>query len=125
MHLKELILKVNKSADELDFITTRKYIEQNISMLNEHKRYLQSNARELLDFLTDNYDGNLEPLTRKDMASLNAINTYASKFDLRSLKFVVKESSKLLLRKDAVQYLNSDARVILQGMGAMPDDSQQ
>jgi hypothetical protein len=48
------------------------------------------------------------------------VNSYASNFDLRGLKVVIRDHSLLFLRNDIEAYLNSDARIILEGMGAIP-----
>ena len=119
MNLKELIKEINQSVDELDLVATRKYIEGNIEVLNDNKRFLKSNARELLDFLTSRLESGYEPLTRGELATVNAINSYATKFDVRSIKMIIKGKEPLLIRKDFVDYLNSDAKIILEGMGAI------
>jgi hypothetical protein len=117
MELRELIKQINKSVEELDFATARKYIETNITILNENKNSLKSNARELLEFLTDKLNSGYKPLTRQEMATISAINSYASKFEMRQIKMIVKEKAPLFLRQDVVEYLNADAKVILEGMG--------
>lgn len=117
MNNKDLINHINKSVEELDFITARKYIEENINYLNENKIYLKGNARELLNFLTKRIDSGIEPLKRSELATINSINISASKFDLRGIKFLIKENAQLLLRKDVMEYLNSDAKALLEGMG--------
>ena len=119
MSIKELIKKINQSVDELDLVTTRKYIEANIEVLNDNKRFLKSNARELLNFLTSRLESGYEPLTRAELATVTAINSYATKFDVRSIKMIIKGKEPLLIRKDFVDYLNSDAKIILEGMGAI------
>ena len=119
MSIKELIKKINQSVDELDLVTTRKYIEANIEVLNDNKRFLKSNARELLDFLTSRLESGYEPLTREELATVNAINSYATKFDVRSIRMIIKGKEPLLIRKDFIDYLNSDAKIILEGMGAI------
>lgn len=119
MSIKELISKINQSVDELDLVTTRKYIEDNIEVLNENRRYLKSNARELLNFLSSRLESGYEPLTRTEMATIAAINNYATKFDVRSIKMVIKGKEQLLVRKDFIDHLNSDAKIVLEGMGAV------
>lgn len=119
MSIKELITKINQSVEELDLVTTRKYIEANIEVLNDNKRFLKSNARELLNFLTSRLESGYEPLTRTEMATVSAINSYANKFDVRSIKTIIKGKEQLLIRKDFVENLNSDAKIILEGMGAI------
>lgn len=119
MHILDLIAKINNCVEELDFSAARMYMEENIEILNENKNHLKSNARELLDFLTKRMEAGQEPLTRKDMAVLNAINSYASRFDLRGLKVLIRDHSLLFLRNDIEAYLNADSRIILEGMGAI------
>jgi hypothetical protein len=119
MHVLDLIAKINTSVEELDFAKARLYMEENIEILNDNKNHLKSNARELLDFLTKRKEAGVHPLTRKDMAVLNTVNSYASKFDLRGLKVVIRNHSLLFLRNDIEAYLNADARIILEGMGAI------
>lgn len=119
MRIEELIDEINKYVEQLNFVTARKLIEGNLEILVKHKTSLKSNARELLKILIDRLESGHAPISRQDMASIIAINSYASNFDIRSLKMVIKDKAKLLLRKDAVEYLNKDARVILEGMGAI------
>ncbi len=119
LKVNELIQEVNKNVENLDFVTTRKLIEDNIEMLSKHKVLLKSNARELLKMLEDRLDAGYEPISRQDMATVIALNTYATKFDIRSIKLIVKDKAKLLLRKDVVEYLNKDAKVLLEGMGVI------
>ena len=104
----------------LDFAAARMYMEENIDVLNENRSRLKSNARELLEFLTKRLEAGHQPLTRKDMAIINTVNSYASKFDLRGLKVIVRDHSLLFLRNDIEAYLNNDAKIILEGMGAIP-----
>ncbi|MCM3125800.1 hypothetical protein QNH36_01600 [Mesobacillus sp. AQ2] len=120
MHVLDLIARINNRVEELDFAAARLYMEENIEILNENRSHLKSNARELLEFLTKRMEAGQQPLTRKDMAVINAVNNYASKFDLRGLKVVIKDHSLLFLRSDIESYLNTDARIILEGMGAIP-----
>jgi hypothetical protein len=113
MNFQELISRVNNSVDELDFVTARKYIEQNLDLLKDKRPFLKSNARELLVFLEKQ---NFEPMKRKELAVINSINLYSTKFDLRGLKFAIRENSQLILRKDISLYLNSDAKALLESM---------
>ncbi|MFC3885120.1 hypothetical protein ACFOU2_17255 [Bacillus songklensis] len=119
MTFRELITQINKSVEDLDFATARKYIEENLTILNENKHILTGNARELLDFLTHRLNSGYEPFTRQEMATISAINSYASKFELRQIKMIIKEKAPLFLRKDVVEYLNKDAKAILEGMGVI------
>jgi hypothetical protein len=119
LDVKELILKVNKSIEELDLVTTRIYIEENIAILNENKIFLKRNARELLLFLTNRLDSGEIPFTRKELILINSMNNYATRFDLRGLKLSIKNNAEILLRKDIRPYLNADAQILLEGMGAI------
>lgn len=120
MHVLDLIARINASVEELDFAAARLYMEENIEILTENRNYLKSNARDLLEFLTIRMEAGQKPLTRKDMAVLHAVNSYASNFDLRGLKVVIRDHALLFLRNDIAAYLNADARIILEGMGALP-----
>lgn len=122
MNAKDLINVINKHVNDLDLVSARKYIEENIDILNEKKFYLNSNARELLDFITKRLDEHIEPLTKKEKAAIRAINHYSTQFDIRSLKFCIAEQAELLMRKDIADYLNLDAKSLLQSMGAIHQD---
>jgi len=119
MKHEDLLNQINKFVEELDFVTARKLIEDNLEVVKNHRVYLKNNARELYNIIIERAESGQTPISRQDMATLLAINSYASKFDLRSLKIIIKDKAKLLLRKDAVDYLNQDAKVILEGMGAI------
>lgn len=116
MDLREVINKINTCADEMDFATARVYIEENIESLEPNKQMLKRNARDLFDFIKTQQNGEIQALTRKDMAIINAINSYASKFDVRGMKFLIKENTPLILRHDVTPYFNSDAKTIMAGM---------
>jgi hypothetical protein len=119
MNIKEIIDSINKSVEELDFVTARMYIERNIDSLVPHKNLLKSNAKDILNFLTERLQSGQSPLSRKDMITINTINSYAHKFNVKGIKLILKDNSKLVLREDIMTYLNSDAKVILEGMGAI------
>lgn len=120
MHVLDLIAKINTSVEELDFAAARLYMEENIEILTENRNYLKTNARDLLEFLSKRREAGQKPLTRQDLSVINAVNSYASKFDLRGLKVIIRDHSLLFLRNDIEAYLNMDARIILEGMGAIP-----
>jgi hypothetical protein len=119
MNTKEIIDLINKSVKELDFVTARVYIERNIDSLVPHKNRLEGNAKDILNFLSENLQSDQKPLTRKDMITINTINSYAYKFNVKGIKLILKDNSKLFLREDIMNYLNSDAKIILEGMGAI------
>ena len=116
MQLSELLTKVNDSVENLDFVTTRKYLEENLEILSQHKNLLNRNARSLLDFLVDQKKSGVEPLSRKELIIINSINAYANKFDLTGIRIILKENPKIFLRKDSQSYLNTDAKTILTSM---------
>ena len=118
-HLMEVIEKINKSADEADFVTARKLIEANMPNLHQHLSKLKRNARELFEFLVTNMDNDFETLTRQELGEINVINTYATRFDIRGLKVYIKNKGKLLIKKEALRYLNSDAKILLESMGSI------
>ena len=120
MHVLDLVARINNCVEELDFAAARMYMEENLEVLNENRSRLKSNARDLLEFLMKRMEAGQQPLTRKDMAVINAVNSYASKFDLRGLKVIIRDHSLLFLRNDIEAYLNTDAKIILEGMGAIP-----
>ena len=119
MILQELITNINKSVESLELSIARKYIEDNIEILKENKTLLNSNARELLTFIANRRSDGYEQLTRRELLVIQAINTSANKFDLRELKKIISDNSMLLVRKDALDFLNADAKVILEGMKAI------
>nr|WP_106779633.1 hypothetical protein [Lysinibacillus timonensis] len=122
MDVNEIIRKVNNSVDELEFATARIYIEENMDLLIENKNKLKSNAREILNFLQNRNDTGEKPLTKIEMSKINTINMYASKFDVRGIKLCVKGNEQLLLKKEVINFLNADAKIILEGMGAIKKD---
>lgn len=122
MDIQELLIKINKSIENVDLVTARKHIEANIDLLNEYKHLLRGNARALLDFLTSNTDKGFIDLNRQEMNVVYAINTYASNFDLRGIKLSVKNNASLLMREEVKHYLNEDAKTLLEGMSAIQAD---
>lgn len=119
MNLQELADKINRCVDELDLVSARKYMEENKELLSSNKSLLKRNARELFDFIMTSHESGNVPLTRDELSVTNAINLYATRFDLRGLKTAVKNHSELLLRDDVLPYLNSDAKILLEGMGSI------
>lgn len=119
MNLQELATKINACVEDVDLVAARKYMEENKELLKDNKSLLKRNARELFDFLLNSSESNSKPLSREEVAATNAINLYATRFDIRGLKIAVKNHSELLLREDIKPYLNKDARILLEGMGAI------
>lgn len=119
MEIQELVNKINQSVENLDLVSARRYIEKNIEQLKENKHYLRRNARELLNFLLDKSDTEANPLNRTELNAIFTINTYATRFDVRGLRLSVKNNADLLMREDVKHYLNSDAKILLEGMCAI------
>jgi archaellum biogenesis ATPase FlaH len=119
LYLEDLTAKINNCMEDLEYATARIFIEENIQLLTENKNMLNNNARELLKFILEMQKEGNKPLTRKDMAIINSINSFANKFDLRGLKLMVKENASLLIRKEIPLYLSADAKILLDGMGAI------
>lgn len=115
---KELIRKINQSVEELDLVSTRMYIENNLEVVIDNKRFLKQNAREILNFLIEQRESGVKPLSRKELAIVKAVNTYASQFDLSGFKLLLKEYPQLFIREDITAYLNKDARIILDGINS-------
>lgn len=102
--------------DDLDLVSARRFIEENLEILSKDRYLLKSNARALLDFLTSKTDN---PLKREELNVINSVNIYATKFDVRGLKMLIKSNAELLMREDIKHYLNADAKIILEGMNAI------
>ncbi|MFC5541448.1 MAG: hypothetical protein C0P75_012455 [Bacilli bacterium] len=119
MDIKKLILCINGAVDALEYATARKYIEQNLDIVDENRHLLNSNAREILQFVKDNLGSSEQPLTKKEMNIITVINTYAKKLDVRGLKLYLKEKEKeqLLQRKNVLNILNADAKILLTSLG--------
>ena len=118
MSERELFTTINKCVNELDFVSARKYMEENIELLNRYKHRLQHNAQELFEFVA-NRDLNSEMLNRKELNIINAINEYAANFNIRGFKLLVKERGALLSKKDTLTYLSEDAKALLESMNAL------
>lgn len=122
MNNKELIERINSSANEHDFVKVRKYIENNLKVVETNRNHLNQNARDLFRFITDNIkSGRIQP-SRSDIATVHRINSYASSFHIGGIKLVLKRNTKLFLNKEIIPYLNEDAKIILGDMGVIPKD---
>lgn len=119
MNFMQLVRKIEDCLDKSDLVMARKYIEENMSLLIEQKNHLSRNVRELVEVLHTMPEKVGTPLSPKEMAIVHAWNSYASNFDLRGLKLSVKNNSDLLIRDDINEYLNADAKVLLEGMSAI------
>lgn len=123
MGVGELIKTINKHVDELDYATARLYMERNIDVVEANRRLLNTNARAILKFLIEQKKSGDEPLTRKEILVINAVNDYARQFDLHSIKVLLKNHSSLFLRQDLATYLGKDAQEVLKGMGVIQQAS--
>lgn len=122
MNNKELIERINSSANKLDFVKVRKYIENNLKVVETNRNHLNQNARDLYRFISDNIkSGHIQP-SRSDIATVNRINSYASSFHIGGIKLVLKRNTKLFLNKEIITYLNEDAKIILGDMGVIPNE---
>lgn len=117
--VKEIISKINEAVEQLDFTTARKYIEDNLEIVNQERAFLKSNAREILKFIIEKINSGEKPLSKTEINEIKVINTYASRLDIRGLKLNLKGKEKLLLKDETLNYLNADAKIILEGMGAI------
>lgn len=115
----QLLGRIEECLDNSDLVMARKYIDENMDLLMEHKNHLGKNARELLEVLQQMPVKVSIPLTQQEMNIVHAWNTYASNFDLRGLKLSIKNNPDLLMREDFNEYLNADAKVLLAGMSAI------
>jgi len=116
---KELILIINKAVDELDFVSARRLIEENLDFVERFRVHLKSNAREILNLIKEKINQGEKPVTKSEINLINAINIYASKFDLRGLKLSIKGKEQLFLREEVKSYLNGEAKIMLEGMGTI------
>lgn len=119
-----IIVKVNKACDDLDFVNARSLIESNLLKLSEAKYYrlLNTNGRVLIKHIlaeSKDNDGTKQKLSRTDLLTITKINEYCSNFDISMLKRTLKNSFELVQRDDVHPLLNSDAKIILDDMGAL------
>jgi len=119
-----IVVRVNKACDELDFVNARGLIEANLLKLSEAKYYrlLNESGRVLIKHVlanNNNQNAAKKALTRADMLVINKINEYCSNFDISMLKRTLKNSLELVQRSDVLPLLNSDAKIILDDMGAL------
>ncbi|MGM7636150.1 hypothetical protein [Bacillus sp. Hm123] len=119
MELQYLITEINRSVDELDYSKARKYIEENIEVLEGNKARLKSNAREIMSFVKEKVNAGVLPISRQELAAIHAINAYAYQFDLRGIKVVLRDKAKVFQREDIIDFLNNDAKIILDSLGVI------
>lgn len=56
MEVSELISEIHKALEKYDFVSARKYIEENIESLIQNKHRLNGIAKKLLAYLTNGTD---------------------------------------------------------------------
>lgn len=124
VNIGAIIAKVNKACDELDFVSARAVIEMNLVDLSEAKYYrlLNANAKVLIKHVIadhENPNKNENALTRAEILTIHKINEYCTNFDIPMLKRTLAHSLELVQRPDVIPLLNSDAKIILENMGAL------
>lgn len=125
MDFPELLKQLNKSIDSLDLVSARKYIEENIDILTKHRQLLRGNSRAMFDIIKQKVETNEKALSRHEMTVIYSVNTYATKFDLAGLKLVVNNNPELFLNEEMKQYLNEDAKTLLQGMNVIQKNERK
>ncbi len=88
-------------------------MEENKELLKGNKHRLHSSAQDLLAFVLNE---NTDPLSQSEINIIYTINDYATNFDIRALKLIVKDRVALINRRDAFSYLNRDAKALLESM---------
>ncbi|WP_058308383.1 hypothetical protein [Gracilibacillus massiliensis] len=123
MRFSELVKSINHATENLDLVTARKYMEENIELLKSKKHVLNHNAREILEFMIKRQESGYRNLDKRELATLRAVNMYAEQFDVRGIKMIIKEKPNLLMEKEAIDYLSNDSKVILVGMGVLKKEA--
>lgn len=119
MNFMQLIKRLETCLDNSDLVLARTYIEENMDLLIENKNHLRRNVRELVEVLYHMPEKVGDPLTQQELNIVYSWNAYATNFDLRGLKLSVKNNPELLMRDDINEYLNMDAKVLLEGMSVI------
>lgn len=120
--IKGIINRINSFCDELEFGEARRIIELNLKPLSNlsYYRLLNENAKVILKhILKQASNKDYKPLTRLEYLKINNINTYCSEFDISMLKRTLKDSIDFIQRPDVNALLNSNAKTILESMGAI------
>lgn len=125
MDANELINVINHSIEKLDYASARKYIEENLNLVNINKHLLIDNARSVLAYINDTLESGAQPLTRQEVSLIYTINKHATKFDVRALRMIIRDNPSLLIRQDIKHYFNEDAKTLLEGMNVIPKQSKQ
>lgn len=118
--INQIIKTINNHCESMEFGEARRMIELNIEELQISSNYfsLNSNAIVLLKYILNQEKTQLKPLTRLEMLQINEINKHCTNFDISMLKRTIKNSLPLLRRPDILMHLNSNAKTILESMGA-------
>ncbi|QGM30472.1 hypothetical protein GI482_08830 [Bacillus sp. N3536] len=125
MDANELINVINHSIEKLDYASARKYIEENLNLVNINKHLLIDNARSVLVYINDTLESGAQPLTRQEVSLIYTINKHATKFDVRALRMIIRDNPSLLIRQDIKHYFTEDAKTLLEGMNVIPKQSKQ
>ncbi|MGP4038468.1 hypothetical protein ACTWP4_00955 [Gracilibacillus sp. D59] len=123
MKFSEIIKSINHATDNLDLVTSRRYIEENLELLKEKRHLLNHNARELLNFMVKRQESGYRNLEKRELAAIKAVNSYAEQFDVRGIKLIVKDKPHLFMEKEALNFLTNDSKVILIGMGVLQKEA--
>ncbi|GAE93419.1 hypothetical protein JCM21714_2499 [Gracilibacillus boraciitolerans JCM 21714] len=123
MQFSELVKSINHYTEHLDLVTARKYIEENLDLLNQKKHLLSHNARGILEFMIKRREAGYRNLDKRELATIRAVNKYAEEFDVRGIKLIVREKPNLFIEKEAIEYLSNDSKVILIGMGVLKKEA--
>lgn len=99
-------------------------IEANLLKLSEAKYYrlLNTNAQVLIKYIvaeSKEHNGTKKQFTRSELIIVNEINKYCTNFDISMLKRTLKNSFELVQRPEVLPFLNNDAKIILNDMGAL------
>ncbi|QGH35851.1 hypothetical protein GI584_18110 [Gracilibacillus salitolerans] len=123
MRFSEIVKSINHATENLDLVTSRRYIEENLELLKEKRHLLNHNAREILSFMIKRQEAGYRNLDKKELASIRTVNLYAEQFDVRGIKLIIKEKPYLFFEKEAINFLTDDAKVILTGIGVVKKEA--
>ena len=79
----------------------------------------------MFDIIKQKVETNEKVLSCYEMTVIYSVNTYATKFDLAGLKLVVNNNPELFLNEEMKQYLNEDAKTLLQGMNVIQKNERK
>lgn len=119
MKVEDLIKLINEATERLDFVAARRYMEENLDLLKANRHLLKSNTRDLLNLIIKMKNAGQHPLNRAELLTINAVNSFASKFDMLGVKVTLRNHPNLFVRHDIVNYLNEDAKIMLKSMNAV------